>query len=318
MKVLVVEDHVGLPIVKILNTWGHQASLAKDAEEAWSQLQKQPFDFLLVDWMLPGTSGIDFIKRVRQSEALCHIPILMISGRGSRGDIVIAAEAGVDNYIVKPFSPVQLRQKIEATLSARQAQELRRSKLRSVLKLHQRFDRRNETPIVLFGEPDNRIETLMQPVRRKIADYLGDAYVAIDKANQLDPTLNLGCLIATTTNEITRYLQTPSVRERIRLILLSTSCRGNSLLLLRLIHMNKAFNCPIQLVCEDLDDLSQNDLDELTQYDIAFTEREQFNTEQWERTIDRYILNPPSKNDPDVVQTEDGVIRRYDAKQRGK
>ncbi|MGY8827570.1 MAG: response regulator transcription factor [Candidatus Latescibacterota bacterium] len=67
LKVLLVEDTVGMPMSKVLNKWGYEVSLAVDGEDAWKQISEKSFDCFLIDWMLPGISGIELIQKLRQT-----------------------------------------------------------------------------------------------------------------------------------------------------------------------------------------------------------------------------------------------------------
>ena len=123
LNVLLVEDTVGIPMSKVLNKWGYEVSLAVDGEDAWKQASEKSFDCFLIDWMLPGISGIDLVQKLRQASHCKDKAIVMISGRSDKEDIATAASSGVDSYLAKPFTAVQLRDKIEAVVAARAAKQ---------------------------------------------------------------------------------------------------------------------------------------------------------------------------------------------------
>jgi two-component system chemotaxis response regulator CheY len=86
---------------------------ADDGTTALPMLQSGSFDFLVTDWNMPGMSGIDLLRQVRADERLKHMPVLMVTAEAKRDQIIEAAQAGVNGYVVKPFTAQALKEKIE-------------------------------------------------------------------------------------------------------------------------------------------------------------------------------------------------------------
>ncbi|MEX2367796.1 MAG: chemotaxis response regulator CheY, partial [Pseudohongiellaceae bacterium] len=86
---------------------------ADDGNTAWPMLQNGDFDFVVTDWNMPGMSGIDLLKKIRADERLKGTPVLMVTAEAKRDQIVAAAQAGVNGYVVKPFTAAALKEKIE-------------------------------------------------------------------------------------------------------------------------------------------------------------------------------------------------------------
>lgn len=86
---------------------------ADDGTTALPMLQKGDFDFLVTDWNMPGMSGLDLLKKVRADDRLKNMPVLMVTAEAKRDQIVAAAQAGVNGYVVKPFTAAVLKEKIE-------------------------------------------------------------------------------------------------------------------------------------------------------------------------------------------------------------
>ena len=84
MKVLLVEDQIGEIIGKFLSKWGYQVRIAENGEEAWELLQSERIEFFLIDWMMPGMSGLELIQKIRGLEQYRSTPIVMISGQTGR------------------------------------------------------------------------------------------------------------------------------------------------------------------------------------------------------------------------------------------
>ena len=123
-NILLVEDEPGIQELLKFNLAraGHQATAAGDAEHALKFLKNTLPDVILLDWMLPGMSGIDLCKRLRSDERYQPIPIIMLTARGEERDKVLGLDTGADDYITKPFSPRELVARIRAVLRRRAPQ----------------------------------------------------------------------------------------------------------------------------------------------------------------------------------------------------
>ncbi|HBC58552.1 MAG TPA: chemotaxis protein CheY [Gammaproteobacteria bacterium] len=116
MRVLVVDDFSTMRriIKNLLRDLGFNNTVeADDGSSALALLQESHFDFVISDWNMPGMEGIELLEKVRADEKLCKLPFLLVTAESKREQIVQAAEAGVNGYIVKPFTAATLQEKIE-------------------------------------------------------------------------------------------------------------------------------------------------------------------------------------------------------------
>ncbi len=116
MKILIVDDFSTMRriIKNLLRDLGFtNTSEADDGLTALPMLQNGNFDFLVTDWNMPGMQGIDLLKEVRKDPKLASLPVLMVTAESKRDQIVEAAQAGVNGYIVKPFTAATLKEKME-------------------------------------------------------------------------------------------------------------------------------------------------------------------------------------------------------------
>jgi len=115
MKILIVDDFSTMRrIIKNLRDLGFtNTAEADDGNTALPMLQSGNFDFLVTDWNMPGMSGIDLLRAVRADDRLKHLPVLMVTAEAKRDQIIEAAQAGVNGYVVKPFTAQALKEKIE-------------------------------------------------------------------------------------------------------------------------------------------------------------------------------------------------------------
>lgn len=119
--ILVVEDEPAIQelIAYNLKQAGHQALRADNAEQALNLVSNALPDLVLLDWMLPGLSGIEFARRLRADKRTRTVPIIMLTARSDEQDKLVGLDTGADDYITKPFSPRELMARIKAVLRRR-------------------------------------------------------------------------------------------------------------------------------------------------------------------------------------------------------
>ncbi len=117
-SILVVEDDVAIRdmLSFTLKQSAYECDAVGDGETGLEWLKHQQPDLILLDWMLPGIDGIEFIRRLRANEFLASIPVIMLTAKGESEDMVKGLGVGADDYINKPFSPPELMARIKAVL----------------------------------------------------------------------------------------------------------------------------------------------------------------------------------------------------------
>jgi two-component system phosphate regulon response regulator PhoB len=135
--ILVVEDEPAIrELLKVnLVDAGYRVDEAEDAEAAQVALKMALPDLLLLDWMLPGQSGLAFARRLRADARTRDLPIIMVTARSDEADKVAGLEAWVDDYVTKPFSPRELKARIKAVLRRRAPEAAQETIEAGVLKL---------------------------------------------------------------------------------------------------------------------------------------------------------------------------------------
>jgi two-component system chemotaxis response regulator CheY len=119
IKILIVDDSITIRriITNALKTVGFTDTIeASNGREALEKLTSGKVDFIITDWNMPEMNGLDLIKEVRANPIYSSMPILMITTRGTEHDVVEALQAKVNSYIMKPFTPQELKEKIEGIL----------------------------------------------------------------------------------------------------------------------------------------------------------------------------------------------------------
>jgi two-component system chemotaxis response regulator CheY len=116
MKILVVDDFSTMRriIKNLLKDLGFtNVQEADDGTTALLMLVRGDFDFVVTDWNMPGMQGIDLLRAIRANDNLKHLPVLMVTAEAKKEQIVAAAQAGVNGYVIKPFTAATLKEKLE-------------------------------------------------------------------------------------------------------------------------------------------------------------------------------------------------------------
>jgi DNA-binding response OmpR family regulator len=118
MRVLVVEDEADIAELLQFNLEreGFHVETVKNGEEVLPAVEKETPALILLDLMLPGIGGVEVCRRIRARPETKTVPIIMLTARGSEADIVLGFESGADDYVVKPFSPIELMARIRAVV----------------------------------------------------------------------------------------------------------------------------------------------------------------------------------------------------------
>ena len=122
MKFLVVDDSMTMRriVLNSLKGLGYSEFLeAADGKEAMDVLNADDsIEFVITDWNMPNVSGLELVKGIRSHAKYSNVPVLMVTTRGVKEDIMEALQAKVNNYVIKPFTPVILKEKIEQILAS--------------------------------------------------------------------------------------------------------------------------------------------------------------------------------------------------------
>jgi two-component system phosphate regulon response regulator PhoB len=118
VKILIVEDEPAIAELIAINLShaGYEVERAFQADQALQMMKEAMPELLILDWMLPGKSGVQFAKELRINPKTIALPILMLTAKGEEADKVLGLDAGADDYVTKPFSPKELIARVKALL----------------------------------------------------------------------------------------------------------------------------------------------------------------------------------------------------------
>ncbi len=120
IRILVVDDMATMRrIIKgLLNQLGYKnIEEAEDGKVAFQKLKSQEFDFVITDWNMPNMTGLELVQEIRKDPELKDLPVLMVTAEAKKENVLMAIKAGVNNYIVKPFTAEVLKDKMEKIFS---------------------------------------------------------------------------------------------------------------------------------------------------------------------------------------------------------
>jgi two-component system, chemotaxis family, chemotaxis protein CheY len=115
MRILVVDDFLTMRriVINLLRQLGFaNVTEAADGKLALEKVKTEKIDLIISDWNMPNMTGIDFLRQLRSEEALKGIPFIMVTAEGKKENVIAAVQAGVNNYIVKPFNAATLKEKM--------------------------------------------------------------------------------------------------------------------------------------------------------------------------------------------------------------
>lgn len=121
MRILVIDDFQTMRriVINLLRQLGFSnVTEAEDGVAAWNKLDAEKIDLIVSDWNMPNMDGFELLKKVRASEKYKTTPFIMVTAEGKRENVIAAVQAGVSNYIVKPFNAATLKEKLEKVLGA--------------------------------------------------------------------------------------------------------------------------------------------------------------------------------------------------------
>ncbi len=120
-KLIVIEDDASTKMILkgTLRKYGfNDVEECSDGGEALKKIQENEYDLILCDWQIPSMNGLALLKKIKAQETTKNIPFIMITGESEKESIITAMKAGVNGYIVKPFAPISIKQKLDQVFGA--------------------------------------------------------------------------------------------------------------------------------------------------------------------------------------------------------
>ena len=275
LNVLIIEDDpkIGGLLVRLLEKWKMGAVLVADCDEARTALLETSVDFLVADLVPNGSSSLDLIQELRDSERHENLPILMVAGEAGKAEILAASQAGVDGFLAKPFDPPQLQKKIHEVRRTK-LRQLQDHQVREMWKTRTTYVNNLTTSHLIFGEPIESEEELVHPSNRNIKSHLVTAWAALKECNEELESLKAGHVIESRTTDIVLHLKKESALEWVKALFLSCHCTGNVTVIARILRMNRGDSLPIYLIYDQAGELPEAQAKGLKKLGIKIARRQ--------------------------------------------
>jgi two-component system chemotaxis response regulator CheY len=284
VKVLLVEDSTPLRgiIKQMLAQLGYDDIVeAADGLEAWDHLEGTSFGLLLTDWNMPNMSGFELLQLVRQTPQTAELPVVMLTTRSNKEDIISAVKAGVNNYVTKPCKPSDLKTRIDKAIRQQKEKPAKATVLPAggdlvqaaeIIRGQRRFQPSHQGPCVLFYESNGDYDDLEKGRESPILTQYSAVREVFAKINAEYPGLEIGYNIETETKEILQVLAEKSGLVRMLMIAINHQS-GHSLL--RRLRFRVEDAIPTFAVCDSFMGLEAEQRDTISDMGVEILERRQ-------------------------------------------
>jgi HD-like signal output (HDOD) protein/DNA-binding response OmpR family regulator len=296
VDILVVEqdDAVADEILELLGHWKMDAVRAVDVQTARTLLDAGGIDLVLSELSLPGESGVDLVRWMRDQPHHRYLPALLVSGEAGRDDIVAASQVGVEGFVARPFQSEELRQRILEVYRKNRSERWTRDAVDIWNERLPADEAKPEGPVVVFGEGVTDEKRLSDPAQRPVMEYLALARNVIGALNEAAPERLARYMILPTTTEVILSLKRPGVRDAIRVILVSTRCQGNPTLMARLFSINRrSYQATLYLVYDEVDEISAVHRQGLKDLGVRTLRRSRIDEERMQSIMTRHLGAEP-------------------------
>ena len=260
MRILLVEDAEGMRkiVARMLTDFDYDdLMMATNGKEALELMDARVVDLLITNWNMPVLNGLELIRQVRERVEYARLPILMFTTRASRKDLVTAFKIGVNGYLAKPFTPPQLKQRIDLILN-RHAEIL----ARQLAEAKDPMRPEDNYPLMVIGDSPSVPSHLLRPEHLETLHTLADVATSVKHLNaDADPPL-FGVVIDQDSGEISRLLRV--IGQRVKLMVLSTKVHGGGVTLARLASINKRSDLNVALIVDERGEIPERERMNLT------------------------------------------------------
>ena len=266
MKILLAEDSASQRsiFVVMLKKLGYEDIVeASDGLEAWQYLAEEDFSLLITDWNMPNLTGFELLERARYTPELAGLPILMVTTVNDQKNIVAAMRAGISSYLTKPFTPPQLKSRIDKALANASAQMGQEAE--DILQNGRQYFPTTDAPYILGPLEPGATQRLTQGQDREQFKFIKHIVNKINRLNKDHPDLNLGYCFDEDNKEIVNRLRLKHEKTKALLIWTTPAYEQNGLVMARLVGRNQQEAMQVYLFCDSIADLPTDEFDAIKQ-----------------------------------------------------
>ena len=304
MRVLLAEDSGPLRgiIRQMLAGLGlEDIAEAVDGQEAWEQLEEESFDLLLTDWNMPRMSGLELLQKVRAEDRFKGLPVVMLTTRNNREDIISALKAGVNNYVTKPCKSADLKEKIEKAILQQAQKELKQTAFERIVRGGRRYQPGQTGPYMVCYENPRDMEALEDAKDQNLQQYCDHVYEALERANATYPGLELGYAIEQETKEVLR--RATDANQLVGLLMISARDESGISLVRRMRHAQES-QAPMIVVCDSFLGLEQGKREAVASLGAEIVERGEMDVGTVLDLIKTHLIPPVEKGESGLKYME--------------
>ncbi len=309
MRILLVEDAEGMRkiVARMLRDLRYDdVMMATNGVEALELMEALVVDLLLTNWNMPEMDGLELVKRVRERVEYARLPILMFTTRAARADVVMALKAGVNGYLAKPFTPPQLKQRIDFILG-RQAESL----ARQVAQVKDPMRREDSYPLMVIGDATSVPSHLLRPENQPTLHTLADIATSVQHLNKGSDTPVVGVAMHHDSGEISKLMR--FIGRRAKLLLLSTKVHGGGLTLARLTSINKRSDLSVALIYDQRAEIPERERMSLANMGVQMYERGRLDASDFHQLLIDQVASHAESRRPSVLPTPEELRQRLQA-----
>ncbi|MBT5058787.1 MAG: HDOD domain-containing protein [Gemmatimonadetes bacterium] len=309
MRTLIVEDAEGMRkiVVRMLRDLGYDnVMMAANGKEALELMDARVVDLLLTNWNMPVMDGLELVSQVRERVEYANLPILMFTTRASRSDVVTALKAGVNGYLAKPFTPPQLKQRIDFILS-RQAETL----ARQVAEVKDPMRREDSYPLMVIGDATSVPSHMLRPEHQPTLHTLADVATSVRHLNAGADSPLVGVVMDHDSGEISRWLR--FIGSRVKLLMLSTKVHGGGLTLARLTSINKRSDLSVALIYDQRAEIPDRERMSLSNMGVQMYERGRLDASDFQQLLLEGVMSHGENRRPSELPTPKEIRQRLQA-----
>lgn len=307
MKVLLVEDAEGMRrmVAGMLKGLGYDDLVtAENGQDALDIFDSVDIDLLLTNWNMPVMDGLQLVTAVRSRSHNATLPIIMFTSKASRADVVQALQAGVDGYVAKPFSPVQLGEQIRQVVQRRSRQQVDR-----VLAGLDPVRRHDEHPLILVAERALDPGQLGKLENADVLRYLDQLVKGIKQINDDASTPLIGVAGRGNSTEVTRLLH--HTGPRTKALLVNASLPGG-LTLARLASVNRRVDAHVLVTFGRRDEIPEKIRFGLERLDVTLLDRANLDASSLQQVATDLVL-AGTRERPSELPSPDEIRQRLRA-----
>jgi len=290
---------------KILQELEFETTEAADGQQALDACKGKMADAVLLDWNMPVMNGLELVKQLRQMPQYVSLPVLLFTSKSGRQDVVVAMEAGVDGYLVKPFGPPQLREQVGNLLGRRAEKRVAR-----IMADLDPLNRDGDHPLIIIGDAASGAEQLKRPSSIGVVDLVTATLDGAAVINAASDNIDIGVVLYSSSNDISRRIK--GLGSRVKALLVTSLLPGGGISMARLASINAPADMSVFLVREPSQEIPEKIVRGLERLEVAILPRDKLDASALELLVTEHVAAKVHDAPPAELPSPEELRRRLD------